>query len=224
MDGEGFRAVSFNIHHGEGRDGRVDLERTARLIRSLAPDLVGLQELDVGLERSGHVDQPAELGKLLEMDVAFMRAIQLGDGGYGIGIAARGGLEWVGEVLPRRAGEEPRVAMTARWQGISVVTSHLSRDPAARVLQTRHLGRLAKEAEAPVLVIGDLNQSGRDLGPLRDAGLVSARVRKPVRWWLGRGFQIDHALATPDLGSISARLVPTDVSDHPALVVDVERR
>ncbi|HWC14510.1 MAG TPA: endonuclease/exonuclease/phosphatase family protein [Actinomycetota bacterium] len=224
MHGERVRAVSFNIHHGQGRDGRVDLERIARLIRSLAPELVALQELDVGLERSGGVDQPAELSKLLEMEVAFMRAIELDGGGYGIGIATHDDLPWAGEALPRRAREEPRVAITARWRGISVVTSHLSRDRAARALQTRHLATVATELEPPVLVIGDLNQPARDLTPLRDAGLRSAGVRKPVRWWLGRGFQIDHALATSDLDFVAARLVPTDVSDHPVLVVDLQRR
>lgn len=224
MDGNRFRAVSFNIHHGEGRDGRVDLERTARLIRSLGPDLVALQELDVGLARSGHADQPAELAAHLGIEIAFGAATQIDGGAYGIGIGARGGLRWTAEPLPRRADEEPRVAIKVQWRGISVVTSHLSRDPAARALQTRRLVTLAKETQGPVLVIGDLNQPRRDLAPFRDAGLHSPRVRKPMRWWLGRGFQIDHALVTRDLRFVAARLVPTDVSDHPALLVDLERR
>ena len=37
------KILSYNIKHGRGMDGRVDLKRTAEVIRSLSPDLVTLQ-------------------------------------------------------------------------------------------------------------------------------------------------------------------------------------
>ena len=40
------RVLSYNIHHGEGQDFIVDLERIARLINSVEPDVVALQEVD----------------------------------------------------------------------------------------------------------------------------------------------------------------------------------
>lgn len=225
MRRQGFRAVSFNIHHGEGRDGKIDLERTATFIRSLRPDLLALQEVDVRIERSGGADQAGELAALLDMDVRFAPAIAMGEGEYGIAIAARGDqLRCVREPLPRVGAEEPRIALAARWRGISVVTSHLSRNARARVRQTEALAALVTRMGPPALVIGDLNQPARDLRALREAGLRTPRVRKPLRWWFGRGFQIDHVLAGRELAFVRARLVATDVSDHPALVVDVEQR
>jgi endonuclease/exonuclease/phosphatase family metal-dependent hydrolase len=38
--------MSFNIHHGQGTDGVLDLERIARVIRASGADIVGLQEVD----------------------------------------------------------------------------------------------------------------------------------------------------------------------------------
>ena len=40
------RLVAYNIHHGEGMDGKLDLERIARVIAAEKPDLVALQEVD----------------------------------------------------------------------------------------------------------------------------------------------------------------------------------
>ncbi len=34
------RLLAYNIKHGQGTDDRVDLERAARVINSLAPDLL----------------------------------------------------------------------------------------------------------------------------------------------------------------------------------------
>ena len=58
--------MSFNIHHGQGTDGVVDLKRTARVIRASGADIAGLQEVDRNFaERSNWTDQAAELARLL---------------------------------------------------------------------------------------------------------------------------------------------------------------
>jgi endonuclease/exonuclease/phosphatase family metal-dependent hydrolase len=40
------RIMTYNIHRGRGRDGRVDVDRIQQVIGEGAPDLVALQELD----------------------------------------------------------------------------------------------------------------------------------------------------------------------------------
>ena len=58
------RVVTYNIHHGEGTDGRIDLERIAALLSGMQPDIVALQEVDRNTSRSGGVDQFATLERL----------------------------------------------------------------------------------------------------------------------------------------------------------------
>ena len=58
------RVLTYNIHHGEGADGRVDLARLAGVVTSVHPDLVALQEVDEGTERASGVDELAELARL----------------------------------------------------------------------------------------------------------------------------------------------------------------
>lgn len=83
------RVLSYNIHHAEGVDRKLDLERIARVIRSVSPDLVALQEVDRSVKRSGSIDQPAELARLTEMQVAFGQNIELQGGGYGNAVLSR---------------------------------------------------------------------------------------------------------------------------------------
>ena len=47
------RVLSYNIHHGEGVDGVLDLARIGGVIKSVKPDLVALQEVDRNASRSG---------------------------------------------------------------------------------------------------------------------------------------------------------------------------
>ncbi|MFA7493777.1 MAG: endonuclease, partial [Proteiniphilum sp.] len=50
------RLMSYNIHHGEGMDGKMDIERIGKLIIDINPEVVGLQEVDSVVARSGNID------------------------------------------------------------------------------------------------------------------------------------------------------------------------
>ncbi len=63
--------MSYNIRHGLGNDGDVNLSRIASIIRAVDPDVVALQELDVNWVRSGRIDQPSTLSTLLGMHACF---------------------------------------------------------------------------------------------------------------------------------------------------------
>jgi endonuclease/exonuclease/phosphatase family metal-dependent hydrolase len=55
--------VTYNIQYGLGRDGRYDLDRTARVVEGA--DFVALQEVERFWKRSGSVDQAADLAERL---------------------------------------------------------------------------------------------------------------------------------------------------------------
>ncbi len=55
--------VTYNIHFGIGRDGRLDLGRAATAVDGA--DVVGLNEVECFWPRSGMVHQPEELARLL---------------------------------------------------------------------------------------------------------------------------------------------------------------
>ncbi len=164
------RILTYNIHHGEGMDRRIDLERIAGIITSVRPDLVALQEVDVKTERSGGVDQASVLGRLTGMREVFGRAIDFAGGEYGNAILS---------VLPIAAteihplsfspGHERRIILeiqvfveadTGERMPIRFLATHLDHtsDPTDRLAAVPIINRFAEEQpDMPTVLAGDLN-------------------------------------------------------------------
>ncbi|MCA9160258.1 MAG: endonuclease/exonuclease/phosphatase family protein, partial [Planctomycetales bacterium] len=101
--------LSYNIHHAEGVDGRLDLDRIAAVIRRSQADLVSLQEVDQCVTRSERVDQPRELAKRLGMHVVFGANIDLQGGEYGNAVLSRYPIKFnKNHLLPNVGGGEQR--------------------------------------------------------------------------------------------------------------------
>jgi endonuclease/exonuclease/phosphatase family metal-dependent hydrolase len=81
--GKTFRVMSYNIHHGEGLDGKVDLLRIAELIKREGAEIVALQEVDKGVERTARRDLPEELAALTGMTCVFSNNYHYQGGEYG---------------------------------------------------------------------------------------------------------------------------------------------
>lgn len=170
-----FRVLTWNIHHGEGVDGKLDLARQAAFIKQVDPDAVYLQEVDVKTKRTGGVDQAAELGRLTGMEVTFGKAMNFGGGEYGNAILTKVKPS-ASRVIPLAGGTEPRAALAVVVKDshglsadgkLTLVCVHLDHQVAAA--RETHAKQLATEfAKTPGAVIfgGDLN-SGRDDAPLK---------------------------------------------------------
>src|SRR5580704_4116440 len=53
------RVMTYNIQHGAGADHNIDLARTAAAINAEHPDIVALEEVDKGVERTNRRDLTA---------------------------------------------------------------------------------------------------------------------------------------------------------------------
>jgi endonuclease/exonuclease/phosphatase family metal-dependent hydrolase len=214
------RVATFNVRHCEGMDGVVDVERVAAVMRATEADLIALQELDRGLPRSGGEDQPRALGEATGMHVAFHPTLERRRGDYGIAIATFDRIEVAFEALPRAGDEEPRGVLAARYRGLDVLATHLTRDRAARPLQLDALARMAVERGPLVVVLGDLNVEPARLGPLERSGLSGCEglptlpAPRPRR-------QIDHVLGGVEVTITDCKTIATDASDHRPLIADL---
>ena len=77
------RLMTYNMHHGEGLDQRIDLPRIAAIIDVQKPDLVALQEVDQSTRRSQGVDQASVLAAGAKLQGHFGKSIDFAGGGYG---------------------------------------------------------------------------------------------------------------------------------------------
>lgn len=163
--GDTFRVMTYNIHHGEGLDGRVDLERIARLITNAGADLVGLQEVDRGCERTQKRDLPAELAKLTGMHVHFEKNIDYQGGEYGNAVLTKFPIKSAKnthfEML--RPGEQRGVlqlVLDVRGRDVLFLNTHLNygADDAERLSNARELKQMVAAAGTmPVILCGDFN-------------------------------------------------------------------
>ena len=159
------RVLTYNIHHGEGLDGRIDLKRIARIIRQTEADLVALQEVDRGVTRSDRVDQPARLAELTGLQAVFEKNIDCQGGEYGNAVLSRLPIEsHENHALPRVGANEQRglleVQVRTGGQRLVFFATHLDhqRDDAERMASVAALHELLGAcADRPVIVAGDFN-------------------------------------------------------------------
>ncbi|MGB5673610.1 MAG: endonuclease/exonuclease/phosphatase family protein [Gemmatimonadota bacterium] len=175
------RILAYNIKHGLGMDGKVDLERVASVIRSVQPDVVTLQEIDSVTSRTGLEDQATRLGELTGMQAMFGGFMDYRGGRYGMALLSRYPVvEWENHRLPD--GAEPRTALAARVQllkpgygqgpQVVVVGVHLYANTEERLAQAARLVELFADETAPVVLAGDFNSipDSKVIRLLEDAG------------------------------------------------------
>ena len=81
--------LSYNIHHGVGMDGKLDLQRIGKIIKKVNPDIVALQEVELKTKKTGNIDQAKVLAKATGLNYAFGPAINFAGGKYGNAILSR---------------------------------------------------------------------------------------------------------------------------------------
>ena len=236
------RVMSYNIHHAEGVDGRLDLGRIAEEIRASGADIVGLQEVDRHWsERSDFADQAAELARELRMHVVYGANLDLDPLSpgqprrqYGTAILSDAPVhEWRNTLLPRTGNREQRglleALVTVRGVPVRVFTTHLQhtsqQERIAQVAAVRDVIGVPRES---VVLTGDLNaRPGTPEIDAITAGLVDAWTEAGV----GDGYtisaaapyaRIDYVLHSDDVVARTAAVLATDGSDHLPVTVDLE--
>lgn len=163
---QAFTLFSWNIHRGVGMDGKLDLERTAAVIRGQKADVVVLQEVDQGTARSGKRLLAQELADRLGMRLFFGKAIDFQGGEYGQAILSAHPLRATRVVKLSTQGEA-RIAVLAEVQigeeWVTVGGVHLDAASAPRRSEEGKVLLAALAANKGKMVLaGDWNEGPRE--------------------------------------------------------------
>jgi endonuclease/exonuclease/phosphatase family metal-dependent hydrolase len=157
--------LTYNIYHGEDANGGSNLDAVAKVINSLEPDLVALQEVDNKTTRAKGLDLTAELSKRTGMEGVFGKAMDYAGGGYGEAVLSRHPIIHTrNNLLPHTPGAEPRAALEVRIElpgsgKLAFVGTHLDhqRDQKNRMMQAGRINELYEQSNVPTILVGDLN-------------------------------------------------------------------
>ncbi|WP_201830154.1 endonuclease/exonuclease/phosphatase family protein [Microvirga zambiensis] len=239
------RILTYNVHRCLGTDGRISPERIADVIAAYEPDVVALQELDVGRLRSGGIDQAQAIAQALGMQVHFHASLRVLEEQYGNAILTHRPSQLVkAEALPgwaRRPSLEPRGALWASVQlggaEVQVINTHLGLRRHERLAQIETLlgphwlGH--HSCREPVILLGDFNATPRGRVYRRLAAQLcdaqaEARLPKPKATFPSRlpMLRIDHVFVSRSIRVQRIETVRTPLariaSDHLPLLVEFQ--
>lgn len=239
------RVLTWNIHHAEGTDGKVDIDRVADVILKQKVDVVALQEIDRGVERTKKVDMLTSLADRTSLTYAFGKTIDYQGGEYGNGILTRFPiLEERNLLYASSSGREQRglqvLVLEFKGEEFVIANTHFDsgKDDSARAASVDELKRwLQKYSSRPIILCGDFND-------VPESGSVAALKKDFGDAWelagRGNGFtypsndrkkRIDYVFSLKDVKPdsvstsfrfrpVAARVVASNASDHLPLIVE----
>lgn len=246
------RFMTLNVAHGrkwathqallKKRTVEKNLFAIASLLRREAPDIVALQEADGPSAWSGNFDHVATLARLGQFDHHYRGrhhpfsetripmdtgTALLSRSGLKDPSSERFGFSWrdtkgfVVATIPAKAWGD---------RDIDVVSVHLEfLSPRLKRRQISAMVEVLQDRGRPLILLGDLNCC-EELDP---QGLEVLKRRLNLRPFEPRGGQptfpssrpvlrLDWILATPEIRFVHHRVLPTPLSDHLAVVADLD--
>ncbi len=224
-----FTLASFNIcsaHFREGYYTEDNLVRLAACIRESRADVVALQEVDRGAERSDRVDMPARLSEMSGLPYHYFIKIRDFQGGeYGTAVLSR---------FPILSCQTMNYPVHIATQGTSCGSVVLDVDGTPVTLYNTHLSCESEEANTETLqcldaileqntdvylVCGDFNTS-----PAKVAQYLPHILRAHDGLVTYADRSIDHILYTPPIEVQHVRTMDTQAdqtTDHFMLLCEV---
>ena len=244
------RVVSFNIHRAVGvGNRRPSIRAIGAVLRELAPDVVALNEI---LRTPLLADQPARLASMLHMSQVFGRTITSWGMPFGNAVLSRGRILDAERVLLPGEGAEPRCVLFVDTEvdgaRFTFASTHLEVRGAPRAAQLEALPAMLKAVRgselglggvgpgghasggseggydgSALVLAGDFNAQGAELHLLAEGAGLSLAPEQATFPSAEPTIAIDHVLYSDHWRALDAFVLARPVSDHAALVVDLER-
>lgn len=230
------RILSYNIHHAEGVDGKLDVPRIAQVILSVEPDLVALQEVDKNTTRTGKVNQDIELAHLTKMNSVFGSNITFQGGQYGNAILSKFPIiKNKNFLLPNVDSGEQRGLLRSQIQisnkeNVLFFSTHLDhrRSDTERLASAEAINQIISlDNKSPAILAGDFNDVPES-PTLKELGKLWLRTNKKILKTIPASKpsrQIDYIFVQPKerWKIIESQVLDEDIaSDHRAIFSIIE--
>ena len=163
------RVLCYNIHYGQGNDGEYNLQRLANVIKTAKPDLVALQEVDVGVKRSGRLHEVKVLGELTNLKSHFGPTQHYEGGLYGNAVLTNLPIESVliqplpyteatPELTTYPRGAISVIVMLPNGERLNFISTHFQHNVEPdRVAEAQAMNQLFAGDSMTTILAGDMN-------------------------------------------------------------------
>lgn len=225
------RIMSYNIHHGISRDGKLDINKIAEVIRESGAQIVGLQEVDYRFIRTFFRDQARELAEKLDMHYYFGENFTLFGAGYGNAVLSKFPIVSASNLQLDSKGEQ-RGVVSARidihGKEVNFLVTHLSLNRSIRDTQLQQIRKYIGLLEDEVILVGDFNstpEAGEIMYMERELKEAAKEMGKEDLYTFvardGARERIDYIFLSPEIAVSDVYTIESDASDHLPLVADI---
>lgn len=237
------KVMTFNIHHGKGKDHQINLERVAEVIQTSRADIIGLNEVDRRYsKRSLFEDQIGWLAKQLNMEHAFSPSITLASKNssqerqYGNGLLSKFPImksghysfDFIGGLIEGRSLLSADIQLDDRICHFFV--THLSLNPFLHAKQTSFIMGKLSECTSPAILVGDWNMRPGSKGwrkmthIMQDAWASGGKGTGNTYPSMRPRTRLDYIFASPAMKVIQAEVITVtpEASDHLPLTATIK--
>lgn len=223
------RVATFNTHGARPVVGPPSVANLCKFVRSLNADIVGLQEVHRLLPPPGVTqDQPARYRRLLSREVTFRRSFGFGRIGYGNALISPWEPTQVRRfLLPSKTEQRALLECEFEFSGLRfrVLNTHLGLDASERLVQSEVVAARLHAQQSPAILLGDLNATPEspEMRRLEEAGWrFCGDLSVPTFAAPTPSVKIDYVAVCEGWDCLGSTVVTTDVSDHFAVVADLQ--
>ena len=227
--------VTYNIRHGLGIDGRVDLNRVLDVLKASKADIIALNEVDSRRLRSGFKNQAKWLAANLEMHYVFAPAHRRIIAQTGNAILSKFPLV-ESELIPLTSTRQRRVALRAvvaagnktATTNITCMCTHFGLSSEERRAQAEEVlaaVQTARNDAGQILLMGDLNASPDKPEVIVLSGQLTDAMKdkdQPTFPNPNPKARIDYIFISKNCVIIDAGVIKSEASDHLAVFAALE--
>lgn len=229
---------SYNIRHGS--DNGQNVAKIGKLLKSYDLDIIGIQEIDLFVRRSGNIDVLKEIAQVGDYQYyQFYKTINYQNGDYGLGIISKYPINNISQTILTHS-QEQRILVHSKididGEQINFLVTHLELGnyQDIRIHQFNQINNILKELKSFILT-GDFNvQDWRKAGNIFEFGEHFQDyniVNNPSNTFLtysgkeciGGGVSpIDNIITSPNYKINKSQMIDTNYSDHDLLICDLD--
>ena len=228
------KVMTYNIRHGVGDDGVLNLYRIGNVIVNSGAQVIGLQEVDRNWsERSNFEDQAKWLADYLGMEFAYIGNLDKGGSvvegephrQYGLAILSAFPIESSKKYFLTSDREQRgllEVRITINENKFYFFNTHLGLSTEERKVQVNEVLEIIGKRDKPTILVGDFNAEpdSVELGNML-ANYKSISNEKTFSS-ISPDRKIDYLLTSKEIEPVQTRIIETLASDHLPIYAELE--